>query len=213
MIDFQDKGFKWFLGVGLVLFFLIIREAIFLPLTHDEYSTILVSYQPLWDIITYKDPIPNNHILNTILLKCNIIIFGDHLFSNRLHNILSFIPYFVYSVLIARKFSTDIILSMMFVLMVNFQPFVLDFYSVTRGYGLSIAFQMASLYYALEYISNSQSKQFGLALLFGAIGVMANFTLLNFYLPLLGLLVLFSFKRNGNQKKIALKKNSFWDWE
>ena len=32
------------------LFFLIIREAyFFLPLTHDEYSTILVSYQPLWD--------------------------------------------------------------------------------------------------------------------------------------------------------------------
>ncbi|MCB9308575.1 MAG: hypothetical protein H6567_00780 [Lewinellaceae bacterium] len=206
MIDFQDKGFKWFFGVGLVLFFLIIREAIFLPLTHDEYSTILVSYQPLWDIITYKDPIPNNHILNTILLKCNIIIFGDHLISNRLHNILSFIPYFVFSVLIARKLSRNTILSMMFVLMVNFQPFVLDFFCVTRGYGLSIAFQMASLYYALEYISNSHSKHYGLALLFGAIGVMANFTLLNFYIPLLGLLIYYSFKGNSHQKQHNFKK-------
>ena len=68
----------------------------------------------------------------------------------------------------------------MFVLMVNFQLFVLDFFCVTRGYGLSIAFQMASLYYALEYISNSHSKQFGFSFAFGAIGVMANFTLLNF---------------------------------
>ena len=122
MKNLMDSDMKWYGGVGIILFFLIIREAILLPLTHDEYSTIAVSFQPFWDIVTYKDPIPNNHILNTLLLKCNIIIFGDHLFSNRLHNVLSFLPYFIYSVLIARQISKDIVLNMLFVLMVNFQP-------------------------------------------------------------------------------------------
>lgn len=202
----MDSDMKWYGGVGIILFFLIIREAILLPLTHDEYSTIAVSFQPFWDIVTYKDPIPNNHILNTLLLKCNIIIFGDHLFSNRLHNVLSFLPYFIYSVLIARQISKDIVLNMLFVLMVNFQPYVLDFFCVTRGYGLSIAFQMASLYYAIRYISNANSKDYFFALLLAAIGVIANFTLLNYYLPLFGLLIFYSLKHSGFQFHLSFKK-------
>ena len=98
-----NKESKIFILLGFVSFLFVTRAAILIPLTHDEYSTIMVSYQSLFDIITYKDPIPSNHILNTLLLKLNIITFGDHLFSNRLHNILSFIPFYVSTILIAKK--------------------------------------------------------------------------------------------------------------
>lgn len=79
--------------LGFILFFLIAKEAIVLPLTHDEGNTIHCSTTPFWDIITFKDPVPNNHILNTLFIKFNQLLFGDSLTVARLHNILSFIPF------------------------------------------------------------------------------------------------------------------------
>lgn len=199
-----DRNSKLFISLGLVLFFLIVREAILIPLTHDEYSTIMVSYQSIFDIITYKDPIPNNHILNTILLKLNIITFGDHLFSNRLHNVLSFLIYYYFAVLIAKKLSSNTLPQLLFVSMIVFQPYLLDFFCVTRGYGLSVTLQLVSLYYAIIYYSENTSKSLYFSLLFGAVSVLANFTLLNYYLPLCGVLMTYSFisNRKTNTKKL-----------
>lgn len=199
----SDKDSKLFISLGLVLFFLIVREAILIPLTHDEYSTIMVSYQSLFDIVTYKDPIPNNHILNTLLLKLNIITFGDHLFSNRLHNVLSFLIYYYFAVLIAKKLSSNNVLQLLFVSMIVFQPYLLDFFCVTRGYCLSVSLQLVSLYYALIYYNENTSKSLYYSMFFGAMSVLANFTLLNYYLPLCGVLVIYSFISN---RKINFKK-------
>lgn len=198
-----NKESKIFILLGFVVFFLVTREALLIPLTHDEYSTIMVSYQSLFDIITYKDPIPNNHILNTLLLKLNIITFGDHLFSNRLHNILSFIPFYVFTILIAKKITDNFLVQLSFICMVILQPFLLDFFSVTRGYGLSVSFQMISLYFGVRYIKYYSSKDLYFSIIFGAIGVIANFTLLNFYIPITILLIFFSFRfqfKNNYQK-------------
>ncbi len=191
-----DRNSKLFIGLGVALFFLIVREAILIPLTHDEYSTIMVSYQSVFDIISYKDPIPNNHILNTLLLKLNIITFGDHIFSNRIHNVLSFLPFYYYIVRIAQKTTTSSLLQFVLVSMVVFQPYLLDFFCVTRGYGLSVSLQVVSLYYAILYLQENKSKNLYFATIFGAVGVMANFTLLNYYLPICFVLLIYTYMSN-----------------
>lgn len=190
---------------GAVLFFLVLREAILIPLTHDEYSTIMTSYQPVWDIITYKDPIPNNHILNTLLLKINIIIFGDHLITNRIHNALAFIPFFIFSILIAKKVTPVFLFQCFFLAMISLQPYLLDFFSVSRGYGLSVVFQVISIYYAIIYTQSYQSKNLLFSLSFAAIGVLANFTLLNYFIPLSIILLYYSIKihYNANTKELT----------
>ena len=68
--------------------------------------------------------------------------------------------------------------------MVILQPFLSDFFSVTRGYSLSVAFQMISLYFGIRYIKYYLSKDLYFSIFFGAIGVIANFILLNFYIPI-----------------------------
>lgn len=191
-----DRDLKYFLGVGILVFFLVIREAVLLPLTHDEYATIMVSYQSIFDIISYRDPVPNNHILNTLLLKFNIVVFGDNIFSNRIHNVLSFIPFFIFSVLIAKRITKVFLLQLVLISFLVLQPFLLDFFAVTRGYGLSISFQIVSIYFAILYIQDSKSSDLFYSVLFGAIGVYSNFTLLNYFLPLNGLLFYYSFLKN-----------------
>ena len=184
-----DIESRWFLLIGLVLFFLVAKEAYTVPLTHDEYNTIFCSQTSIWDIITYKDPVPNNHILNTLLLKLNIAVFGDQLFTNRLHNFLFFIPFYWFTILVSRLLFKSVWLRVTLVLLIAFQPFLLDFFAVTRGYGLSVTFQMISLYYFIKRIKDGDQKYILLSLFWAALGVYANFTLLNYFIPLL---VLFS---------------------
>ena len=180
--------------LGAFLFIFVLAEAIWMPLTHDEYSTIGFSQESIIDIITYEDPIPNNHILNTLLLKLNISIFGDMLFTNRLFNILSFIPFYIFTVLLSGLISRDLFLRFTLVVMVTMQPFFMDFFSVSRGYCISLCFLMISLYYFARTLTNLTTKNLVLSLTTGALGVIASFTLLNYYIPLSFLLTIFIIK-------------------
>ncbi len=188
--------------MGSILLWLVAKEAYSIPLTHDELSTIDISQKSLLDIITYSDPVPNNHILNTIFLKLNIGIFGEHLFTNRLHNVLSFILFYIYTVLTSRVLFKESWLRMAMVSLIALQPYLLDFYSVTRGYGLSVAFQMVSLYYFFNRLKTGTERSLWFAVIFGAIGVYANFTLLNVYLPMVFLLAVHAVLTFNKEKKV-----------
>ena len=159
-IDFEIKLFSL---IGLFIFFLVTKEAYTVPLTHDEYNTIACSQTSFWDIVTYKDPVPNNHILNTLFIKLNIALFGDHLFTNRLHNFLFFIPFFIYLVLSASLLFKDIWLRIGLVCLIVLQPFLLDFFAVTRGYGLCISFQMISIYYFIKKLKGGNEIYLAIA--------------------------------------------------
>lgn len=198
-----DIESKWFLFVGVFLFFLVTKEAYTVPLTHDEYNTIACSQTSIWDIITYKDPVPNNHILNTLLIKLNIEVFGDHLYTNRLHNFLFFIPFYIFTILLSRLLFKDTWLKVTVVFLIVLQPYLLDFFAVTRGYGLSVALQMISLYYLAKRIKDGQKSDIVKSAIWAAVAVYANFTLLNYFIPLIILLAVDSgFRSYKADKKI-----------
>lgn len=203
---FEQPEMKLYALVGLILLFLVTKEAIILPLTHDEDNTIYCSTTPVWDIITYKDPVPNNHILNTLLIKLNNAVFGDHLFAFRLHNVLSFVLYFMFSVLIARALFKEIWLQCTLLVIFLLQPYILDFFSVTRGYGLALAFEVMSLYYFIERWKTGAFHNLLYCLIWAAVGVYANFTMLNYFIPLCGFLIYDIFKRIDNDDKSKFYK-------
>ena len=182
----------FFIVLGIFLLFLVCREAVRIPLTHDEGNTIYCSTTPVTDIVSYKDPVPNNHILNTLFIKLNTALFGESLFIARLHNVLSLIPFFLFTVLLSYRLFSEFWLRVALVLMITCQPYLLDFFAVTRGYGLSVAFEMISLYYLLRRLEDGNTSHLVAALGWAAVGVYANFTLLNYYLPLSAMLVLHS---------------------
>lgn len=196
-----DIETRWMFFLGIVLFFLITKEAIVLPLTHDEGNTLYCSTTSVWDIVTYKDPVPNNHILNTLLIKLNQSLFGSYLFSARLHNVLSFIPFFIFTVALGRKLISSGVIRPVFIFSIVLQPFILDFFAVTRGYGLSLSFMMISLYYLASRLDSGKAKHMLYALLWACLGVYANFTLLNYFVPLCILMLIDTYKRYWSSSK------------
>ncbi|MBC7886231.1 MAG: hypothetical protein H7X99_12195 [Saprospiraceae bacterium] len=199
----------FYIILGAMLLFLITRQAIVSPITHDEVNTIDLSQRSVWDIVTYTDPVPNNHILNTLLLKAGIAVFGDSPLTDRLFNILFFIPFFIFAVLISKLLFNELWIRLAFVLMISLQPYLLDFFGVTRGYGISVALEMVSLYYFFLRLKSSEFRPLVLSVIFAALAVYANFTLMNYFIPLVFLLAFHSVMLHGKTQKKLIQKDIF----
>lgn len=203
---FTDKANLVWITMGLLLWILVAREASRVPVTHDEVNTIALSQAPLWDIISYKDPIPNNHILNTLFIKVDQAILGDGLFRSRLHNVLAFVPFFLFTVLLAKRLFRDAWLQFALVGLITLQPYMLDFFAVARGYGLSVAFEVGSLYFLFRRLQGGNLSDLVRSVTLAALGVYANFTLLNYYFPMLLVLVSDAFFRyRSGEAKVLIK--------
>jgi hypothetical protein len=180
--------------LGCLLLLLIFKKAAQIPVTHDEVNTIELSYRSVRDIVSYADPVPNNHILNTLLMKAGHAIYGDRLLMSRFHNVLSFIPFYFFILFMGRLLFTETWLRFAWISVMLLQPYLLDFFSVTRGYGLSVAFEMVSLYYLFKRLDSDETKHLFYALFWAGVGVYANFTLLNYFIPLGFVLLIHSLK-------------------
>jgi hypothetical protein len=171
--------------IGLLVFLYVLYRAIKIGVTYDEAWTIN-SFVPqnFINILNYSPCDANNHIINTLLIKL-LFLFGNHsLFIARLPNVLAFIMYVVFSYKIASRYLSSLLGICLFLLLI-LNPFVLDFFSIARGYGLSLGFLMASLYYVISYFLNQQPTKIIFSLIFGAMAVLCNFSLLNYFLVLL----------------------------
>ncbi len=194
----------WLIGL-LFTIYLIIR-AVVIPVTIDEAGTFFNAVpRSVWDIITYVDPVPNNHIVNTLLIKLFVNIFGVHALVIRLPNILGFILFFSIAVIWLKKINANSMFIFCGLFLLTCNPYLLDFFALARGYGLSIAFMFVSLYYSYLFIGDNKLKYLSLSFGLAALSVYSNFTLLNFYLALSVLTVIIILQKHWNQplKKAA----------
>ncbi len=188
-----------FLIIFLPLLAYVTIRAALLGITYDEVWT-LSTFVPLdiKDILLYNPADANNQILNTLLIKL-FFVFGNHsLFIARLPNVLAFVVYGYFCFRItegSRNFMTGTFL----LILLLYNPFVLDFFSLARGYGLAMAFQMGCLYYVMIYFSSYDWKKLALSFSLGILAVLSNFTFLYFFLSVVLISVsssLFNFKKN-----------------
>lgn len=197
----NNQDIYFFLGL-LFTIYLTIR-AIVIPITIDEAGTYY-NYMPrsVTDILLFNgDPSPNNHILNTLSMKLFTALFGTTTFVVRLPNVLGFILFYTAAVrLFTLMFKNrTLVVAALLVLLCN--PYLLDFFAVARGYGLSIAFMFWSLYQFFQYY-NTKKNQFAITtLIAAALAVLANFTLLHFYILIFFVIVVIAFDINLNKWK------------
>ena len=163
------------------------------PITHDEAETYWLYATASFKNITANIPVTaNNHMLNSLITKVFIGIFGHHIFFLRLGNILAQIAYLAFSYRLCHKlFRSDRWVLMAFVLL-NFNPFLFDFWGLSRGYGLSLAFMMASLYYFIRFKIENDPGAVWASLILGVLSVYSSFSALNYYVALIGVLVFWS---------------------
>ncbi|MDZ4709970.1 MAG: hypothetical protein SH818_16335 [Saprospiraceae bacterium] len=182
--SFQLISIALLTGYGLYLYFRITL----IPITHDEAGTILnFASQPVWDIITFKDPVPNNHILHTLLVKWFTALFGYSELVCRLPNFVGGVIYWIFGFFLLNRLNKGhFVWTLIGLVLLICNPYLIEFFGLARGYGLSVAWMMVSLY-LLVY--GGRNQWYG-SLLMAGVGVYTNLTLLNYFIPLCFLIVL-----------------------
>jgi hypothetical protein len=192
-----------FVAIFVIVFAYILFKIFSVPITHDEVATtVFYSKTSVWDIIMYENPLPNNHILNTLLAKLCLFVFGADDWVVRIPNLLSFILYAIGAYRIVKAIlPKDSLFYIPAALLFVASPYVLDFFGLCRGYGMSVAFCTLSVSYVITGFSNLNRKNIWYGLIFAMLASYANFTLLVFWAAitiLTWIYFYFDFKKNNS---------------
>lgn len=175
----------------LFAFSYVIIRGFTVGITHDEALT--------YKIIQGDDVLrgtANHHWLNTQLSSFTSKLFGAKEFALRLPNTLSFAVFGLFLFRISKHFLQSPLTQIALLLFLCGNPFILDFFSLCRGYGLSVAFVTASLFYLLRIVSLKREAKplaYFLAAVFSVLALSANLNTLNYFLISQALVLLFLF--------------------
>lgn len=120
----------------------------------------------------------NNHLLNTWMMMLQEKLFGNSEFALRLHNLPGHALYLFFSYKLLQHFR-HFTLALCGFLMLNLNPFILDFFSLARGYGISLSLLLGALFFLKRYIETRRILLAQLSMLFCAIAMLAHMALLN----------------------------------
>lgn len=187
-----------FIIILAAFFVLLLYKAIKLPVVTDESITAVNFIQySLWDIIMYTNHYPNNHILNTLLTKLLVNFFGNEQIIIRLPNILFFLVYGIGIFRINKAMlKADSIFFIPAALLFMANPYLLDFFGLCRGYGMSSALITLSISYLVTAYLHANNRHAWAALILAMLAAYANFTVLTGWVAVT-MLVLFYFFVTG----------------
>ncbi|WP_341900133.1 hypothetical protein [Fluviicola taffensis] len=165
----------WILFLGLLIY-AILRAWIVEPI-HDEVATYF-HYIETGEIKGGRSLMDaNNHLLNSWLGNLSYRWFGTHFFLFRVPAIACFCLYFWSSRKLTRNLNIGLWGELCFVAL-NTIPWIFDYFSYTRGYGLGIGFFMAGLLQLSLWLKEKHTGHLILLLLFFYLAILSNLTYL-----------------------------------
>src|ERR1017187_1515813 len=130
------------LAAAFALVWSILR-AVQQAITLDEADTYLWFGGQGAKFIWY--PLPNNHVLNSLLIWLSTHVFGVSALTVRLPALLGAALYISVAYFFCRAITDRFALQFATLICLVYNPFVLDFFAAARGYSLANAFLMAAL--------------------------------------------------------------------
>lgn len=189
---------------ALLLLTYIVYRAAALSFTLDESTTWLYYGAPSGFFPDSPDSnLANHHLLNTWLMKLCSIFFGTSEFALRMPNVLAGGGYLIASIAFAMKFPP--VRGVLFFIAMTCHPYILQYFSMARGYGLAITFLFSGLFLAWQYWEESKSVKLlvgSLLLMVAAVG--ANLSTVDFVLPFFGLQFLLLLFSGTNRNRVHL---------
>jgi hypothetical protein len=179
---------------GSLLFAYTATKAFLLAITWDEAYTY-IEFARNGKVLLEKFELmsANNHILNTWAMMWSVKIFGLHEFVMRLPVLLAHGLFLYYSARLVMNLKSKWLIITSF-LILNLNPYMLDFFSVARGYGLSFGFMMGSVYFFYRFHQYKGTVGSALlSLLLASFGVLSSFVLLNYFVVLYGAMFILNF--------------------
>lgn len=185
---------------GLWIAYLTIR-AYYVPFTFDESATFFHFVQPVdfWFFTSLPDA--NNHLINTLLTYLSYTIFGSSKFALRLPNLLVSLI-FLYYLYRTSLFLKNNSIRWIFLLSLMFSHYFMEFFAVSRGYGLSMAFLFGTLYYLMKFSTDISIKHLCYISGFLFLVLFSNLSMLVLAIAIIAyqiIVLLFSKKINNKQ--------------
>jgi hypothetical protein len=145
-------------------------------ITHDEALTYEVFVAAPWSLV-FNAYDPNHHVLHTILSKITVGLLGVSPFALRLPSLFSGLLYLYVIFRICERLFGDGWYLLLSTLLLSLNPYLLDFQSAARGYGMAVAFFFLAIWEMLEWFRAPETQRLiraGAAL---ALSVAANLVL------------------------------------
>ena len=179
---FYSVKVRWALLILVVIstFFVAYRAAI-IPFTHDESSTWLNFrfynvLNCLYDYYCWQTA--NNHWLNTLLLQGSAAVFGESPLALRLPNVIAGAFYFIAAALMAHRYVKGSAMQIAAFLLLSGHLYLLDFFSLARGYGLMACGILWSVYALLRYLEQYSLRWLLCCIVALVLAVLSNFVAL-----------------------------------
>ncbi len=190
--------------IGTALWCFVWGKAMFTSITHDEASTWFHHqgsqfFRCLWDANCWRSA--NNHLLNTLLWQQTTQWLGPGELGMRLPNVLAHLVFLGSSGFLVWQLGHRLWPSLSAFLLLNGNPFLLDFFALARGYGLCVAFVMLALTFWYLYWTRERIAWLVATCVALVLAVLSNFVALNIFAALAGTTLV-----------LNLKSDRKWQW-
>ncbi len=183
------------LGIGIFVYLAL--RTVMVAMTDDECITMQYHVYENWgnlltDGLENQGWAGNNHVLNSIFMKLELMVFGKKDWALRLHILLAFVVCYCYTSKTIAQVSPSPIQQFCYLAVLFLNPFLLDFFGLARGYALSMAGGSMAFYYFSKYYETPTLPLLRNVVIGLFIAIWANYSA--FYSAfLIGLLILYVF--------------------
>ena len=186
---FSEK--RIWLVLCLFLWLYLWLRAALIPVTHDEAATFFyyIHRGEIFPFFSHLDT--NNHFLNSALAWVSYRILGSSPLALRIPNLL-FAPLFM---LYCYKISTEIrqpLLRWTFILSLCFAHSFIEFFGLSRGFGISMALLFGAIWYLINLFKTKKLRYISLSLIFMMLATYSNLALINTYLIFIFLILAYA---------------------
>ncbi|MBL4586215.1 MAG: hypothetical protein JKX84_04035 [Flavobacteriales bacterium] len=140
--------------IGCLLVYLILR-AVNVPITYDEAATFFhyVHTGRFWPGEAHWDA--NNHVFNSLLTWLSYTVFGNSIVALRLPNLLAGLLYLIFAFKLSFRLDGKMLRWALFLSLVT-SRLVLEFFALSRGYGLSMGLMLMAIYFLYGWMKTDR---------------------------------------------------------
>ena len=182
--------------LAAVAFVYVLLRAALVPVVHDEARSFqrfvltgdFLPFRAAWDA--------GNHLLASALARVSYVALGPGLLPLRIWSVLAFAVYAAYAWKIGRSIGSSTIRWSLWAALL-FTPFVIEFFSLFRGYGLALAFLLMAIHHVAQFAASGSTRALLIALCAMALATFNSLSLLIMWCALVGgvlLLIVFGRK-------------------
>jgi len=174
-----------------------------IPITIDE--TGYYPHYTYYNLLRSTDGNANNHILHSVIRKFFVETFTENLFFLRLDSLIAQFIFLLFSWLLSRAlFKNKWWALFVFILLNTISPLIFDFWGLSRGYALSLALMIVSIYCLIRYMAGNRILLLSISFATAVLAALSNFGYINYFIALSGVLVIQNiiFKRSGAKSSL-----------